>query len=148
MKKFLASTLALIAGLALCLPAHAARTDITVQSPGVLLSGAPGAGSLALTFTAADVANMNQATFTGKEVILANNTGLSPYTVTVTSVADPQLGRTQDIATYSIPAGAIAWIGPLPTTGWQQTNGKIYFQGSNAAVTFAVVKLSGSLIYK
>lgn len=149
MKKFLSAILALTAGLALCLPALAVRTDIPVQTPGKLLSGAPGATTLDLPMTAVDVANGNSCTFTGNEVLVVTNTdSTNPYTVTVTSVADAVLGRTADIATYSLAHGVISWIGPLPTTGFQQASGKLYFTGSNAAIKVCPVKILGSKIYQ
>jgi hypothetical protein len=150
MKKFLASTMALIAGLALCImPANATRTNISSVLPPALLSGTPGAGTLALSWTAADTVNQNQCDITGKEVLLAWNTdAVTAYTVTVNSVPDPQLGRSGDITSYSIPAGTVCWIGPMPTVGWQQSNGKLYFQANNAAVKFAVVKIQGQPIYR
>lgn len=129
-----------------------ARTNITVQSPGALLAGSPSAGALTLTWTAADTSNNNMADLTGKEIILAWNThASSAYTVTVTSVADRN-GRTGDITTYSLAAGEIALIGPVPTEGFQQTGtdkGKIYLAASNASVKFAIVTFAGAgFIYR
>lgn len=112
------------------------RTDLTKIS-------APGPTSYTgtvLTMTAADVANMNQFTAAGKDLLIAHNTGASPYTVTVTSVADPY-GRTKDISAVSLAAGEYRVFGPLELTGWVQTDGKIYLQASNASVKFGIVAL-------
>jgi hypothetical protein len=94
----------------------------------------------ALTMTAADTSNLNEFVAAGKDLIVAHNTGASSYTITVTSAADPY-GRTKDISTVSIAAGAYMVFGPLELTGWQQGDGRIYLQASNAAVKFGVVSL-------
>jgi len=104
---------------------------------------APGAinyTGTALTMTAADVANLNEFVASGKDLIVAHNTGGSTYTVTVTSAPDPY-GRTKDVAAVNITAGAYMVFGPLELTGWQQSDGRIYLQASNAAVKFGVVSL-------
>lgn len=98
------------------------------------------ADALDAVFTAADVANKNQWLPSGKDLLIAWNSGASPYTVTLTSAADPQ-NRTGDIATYSLAAGDIAVIGPLGTSGWVQSDGYIYCEASNASVKFAVIAL-------
>lgn len=93
-----------------------------------------------LTMTAADVSEKEQVTLTGNELVIAHNTGASAYTITVTSVVD-KMGRTGDISTYSLGAGEYAVFGPFGTEGWRQTNGRLYFEASNAAVRFGVIKL-------
>jgi hypothetical protein len=70
---------------------------------------------------------------------LAWNTGETPYTFTVTSAPDPQ-GRTGDIPTYSIAAGVISAF-RVKTLGWVQSDGKVYLQGSNASLKFAIAAL-------
>ncbi len=106
---------------------------------------APGnyaAAGVAVTMTAADVANLNSFVANGNDLVIAENTGATPYTITITSAPDPY-GRTADIATESIAAGAIRIYGPFPLAGWQQSDGSIYLQASNVAVKFGVVKLPG-----
>lgn len=93
-----------------------------------------------LTMTAADVSNKEQVTATGNELIIAHNTGASTYTITISSVVDEQ-GRTGDISAYSLGAGEYAVFGPFGTEGWRQTDGKLYFEASNVAVKFGVVRL-------
>ena len=93
-----------------------------------------------LTMTAADVSNYEEVALTGAEIIIAHNTGASAYTITISSVADAQ-GRTGDIAAYSLGAGEYAVFGPFGTEGWLQSDGKLYFQASDAAVKFGVVRL-------
>lgn len=93
-----------------------------------------------LTMVAATPADDEEVALTGKELIVAQNTGGDPHTVTITSVADP-LGRTNDITAASIPAGEIWLFGPFSVTGWRQTNGKLYFEADTADVLFGVIRL-------
>jgi len=90
--------------------------------------------------TAADATNKEDVVCTGAEIVIAHNTGGSAYTVTVTSVADSR-GRTGNVSTYSLAADDYAVFGPFDTEGWIQADGKLYFEASNAAVKFGVVKL-------
>lgn len=106
-------------------------------------SNAPGSYATAgvvVTMTAADTVNKEQIASTGKELVIAHNTGGSPYTVTINSAAD-EYGRTGDITSYSIAAGAIAAFGPFPVHGWRQTNNYINLEANNTAVKFGVVVL-------
>ena len=93
-----------------------------------------------VTMTAANVADKNQFTATGDDLIVVHNTGGAPYTFTVTSSADPY-GRTKDISAYSIGAGEYAVFGPLELTGWVQSDGKVYCEANNALVKIGVIKL-------
>jgi hypothetical protein len=106
-------------------------------------SNAPGSYATAgvvVTMTAADTVNKEQIASTGKELVIAHNTGGSPYTVTINSAAD-EYGRTGDITAYSIAAGAIAVFGPFPVHGWRQTNNYINLEANNIAVKFGVIVL-------
>lgn len=94
---------------------------------------------LILTMTAADVANLNQTQHTGAEVLIVRNTGASPYNFTITSVPD-ELGRTEDVVD-SIAASEIRFYGPIPVEGFRQSDGMLYFQGANAALTIGIVRL-------
>lgn len=121
-------------------PALAVRTDITAVSPKNPNS-TTAADSADVVLTAADTSNLNAVALTGREMVYVTNSGASPYTCTFTSVAD-DFGRTGDITTYSLAAGESALFGPFTTKGWQQSSdGKLYFQGSNAAVKFLVIKI-------
>jgi hypothetical protein len=80
---------------------------------------------------------------TGREVLMVQNSGASPYTVTITSVA--YLGRVGDITTYSLAAGEFAIFGPFDPKGWNQADGQVYVAGSNALVKFAVIQLPSTL---
>jgi hypothetical protein len=90
--------------------------------------------------TAANATNKEQFVASGNDLIIAHNSGASPYTVTVTSVADDE-GRSGDITVYSIAAGTIAILGPFKRHGWAQTNGMIYLEAENASVKFGVLAL-------
>ncbi len=96
------------------------------------------AADLAVTM-ASDVVNLNSFPATGKEVLLAQNTDASPHTFTVTSVPDA-LGRTLDIATYSVPATSLAAIEFSILAGWRQADGNIYLSSSHALLTFGILR--------
>lgn len=111
----------------------------------------PGAGTLALAFQAADVANKNYTPLVnGKTLLFAMNTGAAPYTVTVSSVAD-SFKRTGDITAYSLAAitgttPVIVPLGVFSSAGWLTPTGGgtptgLWFEASNAAVLFAVLTL-------
>lgn len=94
----------------------------------------------AVTMTAADVANGNQCLANKPALLIAQNGGGAPYTVTVTSAADAH-GRTKDITTEAIAAGAIRVYNLLEQPGWVQSDGYFYFAASNAAVLFGILAL-------
>jgi hypothetical protein len=118
-----------------------ARTALAIQSPPGSYPTLPiGATDADFTFAAADTSNGNSFVSTGRELLLVNNSGGSAYTVTITSVAD-SIQRTGDITTYSIGAGLFSWFGPFQQAGWKQSDGTIYVDASNTAITFAVCRL-------
>ena len=124
------------------------RVAIASVQPGALLGGAPIAGALTKPLVATDHTNGNKTVLTGAELFVVQNSDIAnPYTITFSSVGDA-LGRTGDITTYSLAAGEIAFIGPFPTQGWQQTDGYIYYNSSNDAIKVLPLKLSGSMIYR
>ena len=96
-----------------------------------------------VTMTAADVANMNQFTLTGKEVVIARNSGATTRNITFTSVND-RFGRTNDL-TNTILAGEIKVYGPgLALEGWESVASGItymYLQADHAEVLFGVMVL-------
>ena len=114
-----------------------ARTALT-KNTGIVTN--PSAGVL-LVWTAADITNFNSFAMSGKDIVLAWNTGASPYTITITSAPDPVYGRSKDITTESIAAGDIRCYGVPQLDGWRQSDGAFYLQASNAAVKFAIVSL-------
>ena len=101
-----------------------------------------------ITFTQADVGNKELTALTGREFIIAMNTGAGTHIVTITSMADEE-NRTGDQA-HTIPAmvgsvPGIAILGPFPISGWQQTDGNLYFEANHAEIYFAVIRLPASL---
>ncbi len=91
-------------------------------------------------YLAADTVNDEETTLSGREIVLVQNTTGGALTCTFTSVASP-LNRTGDITAYSVGANEFAMFGPFEITGWQQTDGKLYFSGSAVGLEFAVIRL-------
>lgn len=113
-----------------------ARTEITkTKAPGSYSH----TGSK-LTKTAADPTNQNSYKATGREIVVAQNTDTVSHTVTITSVQDPY-NRTEDIASYSIPAGETHIFGPFQNTGWIQPDGYVYLEADDATVEFGIIQL-------
>lgn len=114
-----------------------ARAKInSVQAPG----GYPSAGVL-VPFTASDVSNGNYFTFTGKELLVVRNTAGSGGTFTIHS-APNQRGRTKDITTEALAAGAYKVLGPFTQkVGWAQSDGTFWVNGSATTIAFAVIVL-------
>jgi hypothetical protein len=117
-----------------------ARTTLTKTTPlGSYPSLPIAADGADAVFAAADVSNKNQFKLETGDILLAWNSGASPYTMTLTSIADVRK-RTGDVTTYSLAAGDIAVFGPFELEGWRQTDGYFYLEASNAAVKFAIIK--------
>ena len=113
-----------------------ARQTLTkTNAPG----GYSGSGT-AVTMTAADATNKEEFVSTGRELVIAQNTGVGARTVTINSV-DDSFGRAEDITAESIAAGAIRVYGPFPTAGWQQSGGKINLEASHAEVKWGIIVL-------
>lgn len=117
------------------------RTTIAVQVPkGPYPALQPAADALDMTLTACDTVNFNQTPLSGTLLLIAQNSGASPYTITISSVADSR-NRTGDITAYSLAAGDVAMFLINQADGWLQSDGNLYYQGSNAAVKFAPIKI-------
>jgi hypothetical protein len=97
------------------------------------------AGDLTVTMNASDTVNGNSFPCTGNEIILVQNTDTVAHTFTVTSVADA-LGRTGDLAAYSVAASGIAAIQESVVQGWRQSDGNIYMTSTSALLKFAVLR--------
>jgi hypothetical protein len=127
------------ATLGIAQPALAVKTEFT----GITLKNAYvlpiNAADLQLALTAADVANGNMFKVLDGGVLIAQNSGASPYTITINAAVDAH-GRSGDITTYSLAAGDIVAIW-VPSVGVAQTSGtdagKVYVSATNAAVKFA-----------
>lgn len=113
-----------------------ARQDLTVTTG---TSKDPTA-AVSLTETAENTTDHSQFSLTTRDIVVIHNTGASTYTYTVTSVADER-GRTGNITTANILAGAIMLLGPLSLEGWRQTDGKLYLDASNTAVKFGIYRM-------
>jgi hypothetical protein len=120
--------------------AWATQTALTpFTPPGPYITGQPTALSLNFAFAACDASNGNSFPITGREILLVQNSGMSGYTFTVSSVADG-LGRTNDITTYALGAGLFAAVNFRGgVTGWKQTDGTVHLACSNAAILYAVI---------
>lgn len=97
---------------------------------------------VSLTWVAADATNKEETVHTGTEIIMLRNSGATPRVCTITSVADSR-NRTGDITFTLAAAGSAGYekaIGPLGIEGFQQTNGKIYFEAAHAEVLVAVYR--------
>jgi len=98
------------------------------------------ANSADMTTLAADPANDEQVVITGRQIVVARNSGAGAHTITFTSTNDP-FNRTGNIAAYSLGAGELAAFGPFDLTGWRQTDGRLYFEASDAEVIFSVITI-------
>lgn len=98
-----------------------------------------------VTWEAADVANGNDFTLTGDEVLLVRNVSAdTPYTVTVTSAADER-GRLGHITAFEVDFGEMFVFQRFAQLGWRQSDGKLWISGSNASIEFAVLNLATSV---
>jgi hypothetical protein len=92
---------------------------------------------VAVTWADADTVNDNRVQMTGREIVLARNTGAGAATVTINSVA--LNGRVGDITADSIAAGAMHCYQLFPMDGWRQTDGYLYLEASSTDIEFAVL---------
>lgn len=118
-----------------------ARQTLTKVNPvGPFPTLQPAADSLDVLFTAADATNKEQFAPSGNDLVIAWNSGASPYTISFTSVADPITKRTGDVTSYSLAAGDHAAF-RFAKQGWMQSDGNVYIEASNAAVKWCVVQI-------
>lgn len=115
----------------------AALTPVTIIAP----FAAVGAGAADFTFAAGSVSTDTFAC-TGRQILIAYNSGASPYTITISSV-DDEKGRSEDVTAYSMAAGdyAVFGVGLTNSPGWKQSDGTIIVDVENAAVKWAVLTL-------
>jgi hypothetical protein len=107
------------------------------------------AASLGLTETASQAAAYDTVRITGRTLLhIRNSSTTTPYTFTITSVANYPDQRTGDITTYSVAAQAAATTANATAVlivdipGWQQSDGNVYITCSNAALVIAAIPLS------
>lgn len=119
------------------------RQTLTRQTPVGPYPALPVvANSLDLVWTAADATNKEQFIPDADNLILVWNThATTAYTFTITSVVDER-NRTGDIGPFTLQAGEIAAY-RLQKSGFLQSDGYIYMEANNAAVKYAIIKLSG-----
>lgn len=120
-----------------------ARTTITPETPLGAYGdySVAGVADLPMAVTSGDSGdNGNQFVASGKDLVIFHNTAVGPQVITFTSEPDTY-GRSQDIDSYSLGAGEYAIFGPFKLTGWEQTDGKIYFETDDADILVAVIAL-------
>lgn len=115
-----------------------AKTTITKA----VAPGSYAAAGVAVSMAVPDAVDGAQFTANDNDLLIVHNTDASAHTFTITSTADP-FGRTKDIATEAIAAGAIRVFGPMKLVGWVQSDGKIYVSANDVSVKFGVVQLPG-----
>lgn len=107
---------------------------LTADSADVVLT--------ALTGTAG--ANGNQAAFGNfnRLLLLLQNSGAAPYTVTINSLASANVfNRTGDVTTYSLGVGEFMALF-IERNGWVQADGMLYFEATNVAVKAGIFGIS------
>ena len=112
----------------------AAIKDLTTRYPVLPLV----ATSQDITFDAGDASSGHKFPLTGKEILVAKNTGAGARTVTVKSVADAHQ-RTGDFGAYSVGAGKVAMF-LIPVDGFLQADGQCYVDVEHAEMTLAVIR--------
>lgn len=111
------------------------RTTLTATNAPGAYAGA----STAVTFTAADLVNLNQFAPTGRELLIIRNTAGVSGTWTATSIED-SFGRVEHITAETLTAGQVRVYGPTALEGWKQVDGFFYLQGSAVTIEFAVIR--------
>jgi hypothetical protein len=117
------------------------RTNIATQTPvgPYPAGGVVSALALDLAWAAADVSNHNEFLFSGKEVLLVQNTDTVSHNLTLTSAPDEH-GRSADVSSYAVAAGVIsAFSFRAGSAGWLESDGHVYIQADNALMKFAII---------
>jgi hypothetical protein len=114
-----------------------ARTLLASSQPkqvGPALTLPVAAGSLDLTFVAADNAQGNYFVPSGHDLLLVKGTG----TFTVRSTPD-SLGRSGDVGPYALGAG-VSHFFVDSLEGLKQADGSVWLDASASTVTFCLVQ--------
>lgn len=98
------------------------------------------AGDLKVNLAAADPTNKEKIPFTGKEILVIQNIGVSSHTITLTSIADSAGRLDTSLTAYAIPAGEIHIIELAQVAGWNQTGNFLFLEANHAEVKWGVVK--------
>lgn len=112
------------------------RTAIPITQ---VQGGADPAFITATTVTADDT-NEHDWLMVDGDILLAFNTGAGAHNVTLVGTADYQ-GRVAN-SSQAVGAGALAVFGPLKSSGWKQTDGKVHVDTDDAVseTEFAVIR--------
>jgi hypothetical protein len=130
-------------GLLLVITSIAAFAAFTSITPIVLLDNHNiiTAGQLTVTLTACDAANGNQYVYSGRDILLLQNTDASPHPITVNTIADPFGGTNSSLTAYSLPANSISAIQMKYSQGWLQTGGVIQIaSGCSALIKIGILQ--------
>jgi hypothetical protein len=112
-------------------------TAITPISP----SNAYSTSGYAFPLVACDPGNGNSfAAIEGEYFLIAQNSGATPRSLTITSQPDPVFGRTGDV-TGNVAANSTR-VYRLKNYGWADTNGDITFTGAHTDLLVGVLKIS------
>lgn len=98
---------------------------------------------VAVTMAAADTVNNNYLTAKTHFLLIAHNTGGSPYTITIPSKAFPPSNRTGNVTAQSLAAGEIR-VFELTIQGWGDTANSNKLAGivcSNAAIKLGIYEI-------
>jgi len=129
--------------LLLVIASVSAFAAFTALTPAVLVqnNAQVSAGNLTVTMTACDTVNGNQYTYTGRDVLLMQNTDTSAHAITINTIADPYGGTNTTLTAYSLPASSISAIQMKFAQGWLQSGGVIQIAAcSSNLIKLAVVQ--------
>lgn len=110
-----------------------------VHTPQSLTGPAMTAGKR-INFVAADTVNKEQVAFTGREILIAWNSGGTTRTVTIDGKTDPY-GGIRHLTAKNVAAGNFKIFGPFDAPAWMQTGRILTFEASHADIRFAVLRL-------
>lgn len=110
-----------------------------VHAPQSLYGPAMVAGKV-LSFVAANTVDKEQTAFTGREIIVAWNSGGSTRTVTIDGKTDPY-GSIRHLTAKNVLAGNFKIFGPFAAASWMQTGHILTFEANHADIRFAVLRL-------
>jgi hypothetical protein len=118
------------------------RTVLPSTPATVLQPTGPSSGTaFNPTFTAADVANGNYFTASGRDLVTVFNSDSAPHNLSILSAPDACTGRRADVAGYVVPAAAFTEFLVLPSSVFTQTDGTVQLNADNALVKFLVRSL-------
>ena len=110
------------------------------HTPYTLLGSYPvvAADAFEKAWVAADATNFEEVASTGREIVIAYNSGATARLVTIESVADAHQ-RTGDL-TETVAAGNVGIFGVMQLEGFRSA-GMLNFRAAHADVKFIVLRL-------